>query len=119
MAEWSMGVVEARFADIIWNNEPLSSGQLVKLAEEALGWKRSTTYTVLKRLCDREIFQNQNGLVTARITREEFQSRQSQEFVDASFGGSLPAFITSFASRRKLTQEEIQQLQDLIDQSRR
>ena len=89
MAEWRMGLIESRFADIIWNNEPVSSTQLVKLAGEALGWKKSTTYTVLKRLCDRGIFQNQNGTVTALLSREEFQARQSEEFIADSFGGSL------------------------------
>ena len=85
---------------------------------EALGWKKSTTYTVLKRLCDRGIFQNQNGTVTALLSREEFQARQSEEFIADSFGGSLPAFLASFAARKKLSEEEIRQLQELIDQSR-
>ena len=118
MAEWRMGLIESRFADIIWNNEPVSSTQLVKLAGEALGWKKSTTYTVLKRLCQRGIFQNQDGVVTALVSKEEFCARQSEEFVEEAFSGSLPAFLTAFTRRKKLSQEEITQLQQLIDESR-
>ena len=119
MAEWKLGAVESRFADIIWQGEPLTSAELVKRAEEALGWKKSTTYTVLKRLCDRGLFQNQGGTVTARLSREEFFARQSEQFVEEAFEGSLPAFLTAFTSRKRLSQEEIEQLQQLIDQSRR
>ncbi len=118
MAEWRMGLIESRFADIIWQNEPVSSTRLVKLAGEALGWKKSTTYTVLKRLCQRGIFQNQEGTVTSLLSRQEFQARQSEEFIADSFGGSLPAFLASFTARKKLSQEEIAQLQELIDRSR-
>ena len=118
MAEWRMGLIESRFADIIWNNAPVSSTQLVKLAGEALGWKKSTTYTVLKRLCQRGIFQNQDGVVTALVSKEEFYARQSEEFVEETFSGSLPAFLTAFTRRKKLSQEEITQLQQLIDESR-
>ena len=109
---------EYRLACIVWDHEPVPSGRLVELAGERLGWKKSTTYTVLKRLCDRGIFQNQNGTVTALLSREEFQARQSEEFIADSFGGSLPAFLASFAARKKLSEEEIRQLQELIDQSR-
>ena len=117
MAEWRMGLIESRFADIIWNNEPVSSTQLVKLAGEALGWKKSTTYTVLKRLCDRGIFQNQNGTVTALLSREEFQARQSEEFIADSFGGSLPAFVAAFLKGNKLSREEAEELRRMIDES--
>ena len=119
MAEWRMGLIESRFADIIWNNEPVSSTQLVKLAGEALGWKKSTTYTVLKRLCDRGIFQNEGGTVTSRLSRADYDTAQSQQFVEESFSGSLPAFITAFTRRKKLTEDEIAELQKLIDQNRR
>ena len=118
MAEWRMGLIESRFADIIWNHEPVSSTQLVKLAGEELGWKKSTTYTVLKRLCERGIFQNNAGTVTSLLSRQQFQANQSEEFIADSFGGSLPAFLACFATRKKLTEEEIAQLQALIDQSR-
>lgn len=119
MAEWRMGVMEARFADLIWAHEPVGSTRLVKLAAEKLGWKKSTTYTVLKRLCQRGYFQNQGGTVTSLLSRQEFRARQSEEFVEESFGGSLPAFLTAFARRKKLSREEIDQLQALIDESRR
>ena len=118
MPEMQMGAVEARFAEIIWQKEPVSSSELVKLAAEALDWKKSTTYTVLRRLCERGIFQNQNGTVTSLISREEFYARQSERFVEETFSGSLPAFLAAFTTRKKLSEEEIRQLQSLIDQSR-
>ena len=98
MDETRLGAVEARFADLIWANAPLSSGELVKRCAQELEWKKSTTYTVLKKLCDRGIFQNQGGTVTALISRQDFYARQSRRFVDESFDGSLPAFLAAFAS---------------------
>ena len=118
MNEYRLGVVESHFADIIWQNAPLSSGQLVKLCQEELSWKKPTTYTVLRKLCERGIFQNQDGVVTPLITREEFYSRQSEQFVEESFEGSLPAFLAAFTARKKLTEDEIVQLQQLIDSQR-
>ena len=119
MGEFKLGVIESRFADLIWQNEPLTSTELVKLAEGELCWKKSTTYTVLKRLCERGIFQNQNGTVTSRISKQEFYAVQSEKFVEDTFSGSLPAFLAAFTTRKKLSEEEIDQLQKLIDQSRR
>ena len=119
MNDWKLGVVESRFADLIWRNAPLSSGALAKLAAEALNWKKTTSFTVLKRLCDRGIFQNDNGTVTIRIDREEFYARQSEEYVRESFDGSLPAFLAAFGSRKKLTEKEIDELQRVIDEMRR
>ena len=118
MAEYKLGEVESIFADIIWNNEPLSSRRLAELAEERLNWKRTTTYTILKRLCDRELFQNNNGTVTSRISREEFFARQSEMFVEDTFNGSLPAFLAAFGSRKKLSDQEIDELQKIIDSMR-
>ena len=118
MSELKLGAIESRFADIIWQNQPLSSTELVKLAEGELSWKKSTTYTVLKRLCERGIFQNQNGTVTSRISKEEFYAVKSEEFVEDTFSGSLPAFLAAFTTRKKLSEAEIDQLQKLIDQSR-
>ena len=118
MAEWKMGIMEARFADIIWEHEPVGSTQLVKLAAEKLGWKKSTTYTVLKRLCERGYFQNRDGAVTSLVSQQDFRDRQSEEFVAESFGGSLPAFLAAFSRRKKLSEKETAQLQELIDQSR-
>jgi len=118
MSDLKLGAVEARFADIIWEHEPLSSTELVRLAAEVLDWKKSTTYTVLKRLCERGLFQNQDGTVTSLVSRKEFFSMQSERFVEETFAGSLPAFLTAFTARKKLSDDEILQLQKLIDQSR-
>lgn len=114
----SVGAMEMRFADIIWQNEPVNSGALCKLAEQELSWKKSTTYTVLKRLCERGIFQNDNGVVTSKLSKVEVQTLQSRQFVDHTFGGSLPAFLAAFSGHKKMSEEEIQKLEDLIRQSR-
>ena len=112
MAEYKLGEIETIFADIIWDNEPVSSRRLTELAEERLNWKRTTTYTILKRLCDRD------GKVTSRVSREEFYARQSEIFVDETFHGSLPAFLAAFGSRKKLSDGEIDELQKVIDSMR-
>ncbi|MBR3705196.1 MAG: BlaI/MecI/CopY family transcriptional regulator [Oscillospiraceae bacterium] len=119
MSEFKLGAVESRFADLIWQNEPITSGNLVKLAKDTLNWQKSTTYTVLKRLCERGIFQNLGGTVTSLLSKEEFNAVQSEQFVEETFSGSLPAFLAAFTSRKKLSEEEIAELQALIDQSRR
>ena len=119
MAEYKLGEVESVFADIIWNNEPLSSRRLAELAQERLNWKRTTTYTVLKRLCDRELFQNKDSIVTSLVSREEFYARQSEQFVEETFHGSLPAFLAAFGSRKQLSDTEIDELQKVIDAMRR
>lgn len=118
MGDMKLGAVESRFADLIWQNEPVSSGDLVAMAREALNWQKSTTYTVLKRLCERGIFQNQGGKVTALISKEEFYAMQSEQFVEETFSGSLPAFLAAFTRRKKLSEKEIRELQELIDKSR-
>lgn len=119
MADYHLGEIESIFADIIWSNEPLSSRQLAALAEERLRWKRTTTYTVLKRLCDRGLFQNQGGTVTSLVSREEFYARQSEQYVQDAFQGSLPAFLAAFGSRKRLNDAEIDEIQKLIDSMRR
>ena len=106
MSDYQMGAVESKFADIIWENEPISSTELSKRSEEMLKWKKSTTYTVLKRLCDKGIFQNNKGTVTSLISKQEFYSLQSEKFVEESFGGSLPAFLTAFTSGKKLSKDD-------------
>lgn len=115
MEDMKLGVVESRFADIIWRQEPLSSGELVKLCKEELEWKKSTTYTVLKKLCDKGIFRNQDGCVTSLISRQAFHAAQSRKFVEETFDGSLPAFIAAFASQKRLSKGEIQEIRDMID----
>ncbi|MBR6563541.1 MAG: BlaI/MecI/CopY family transcriptional regulator [Clostridia bacterium] len=114
MTDYQMGEVETRFANIIWDNEPISSTSLAKLCEGELGWKKSTTYTVLKRLCGKGIFKNEQGTVGSLITREEFYSAQSEQFVETTFKGSLPAFLTAFSARKGLTREEVEELRRLV-----
>ena len=118
MADPKLGPVEGRFADLIWQNEPLSSSLLAKLAEEELGWKKSTAYTVLKRLCDRGIFENRQGTVRSLLSREEFYAMQGEKFLQEGFHGSLPAFLAAFSRRNRLSEGEIQELQELIRQIR-
>lgn len=115
MEEMKLGIVEAHFADIIWENEPITSGELVRLSLEKLSWKKSTTYTVLKKLCDRGIFKNENSVVTSVISKDEFFARQSERFVEEAYSGSLPAFIAAFAARKKLTKDEITEIRKMID----
>jgi len=115
MNEMKLGLVESKFADIVWHSEPLSSRTLVELCHQELGWKKSTTYTVLKKLCERGIFQNQNGMVTSLISREDFYAMQSERFVDETFDGSLPAFLAAFTKRKNLTLEEVAQIRAMID----
>lgn len=114
MSDMQLGVVEARFAEIIWSNEPLSSAQLAKMAEGSIGWKKTTSYTVLKRLCDKGLFQNIKGTVTSLVSKEEYYSLQSERFVEETFDGSLPAFLAAFTSRKALTAEEVDELRRMV-----
>lgn len=116
--EFKLGEIESIFAEIIWNNEPLSTRHLTELAEERLNWKRTTTYTVLKRLCDRGLFLNAGGTVIALISREDFYAGQSEAFVENTFHGSLPAFLTAFGRRKKLSDSEIDEIQKIINEMR-
>ena len=119
MADAKLGAAEGRFADLIWQNEPLSSSLLAKLAEEELCWKKSTSYTVLKRLCYRGIFTNQQGTVRSLLSREDFYAARGEQFLQEGFQGSLPAFLAAFSKRNKLSDQDIQELQELIQQMRR
>lgn len=119
MKDMKLGVIESHFADIIWQNEPLPSGELVKLCEAELKWKKPTTYTVLRKLCERGIFQNIDGIVSSVISKDDFYAMQSEQFVNETFHGSLPAFLTAFTKRNKLSEEEILELEQLIKNSRR
>lgn len=118
MADIRMGPAETQFAEIIWKHEPIASGALSDMAEKALNWKKTTSFTVLKRLCDRGLFQNQKGIVTSLISREEFFARHSEQYVQETFGGSLPAFLAAFSSRRKLSDKEIDEMKRLIEKMR-
>lgn len=113
--EQKLGVIESRFADIIWANEPLTTSELIKLCEEKLSWKRTTTYTVLKRLSERGIFCNSKGTVISLISQNDFYAKQSQSFVKETFNGSLPAFLAAFTSNKKLSQEDISEIKKLVD----
>lgn len=115
MDEIKLGVVESQFADIIWSNEPISSGKLVELCKQQLDWKKSTTYTVLKKLCERGIFQNDSGIVSSIISKDEFYAMQSEKFVVENFGGSLPAFIAAFTQRNNLSKKDIEEIQKMIN----
>ena len=118
MEELRLGTVESKFADIIWNNEPIPSGELVKLCNQKLEWKKSTTYTMLKRLCERGIFKNENGVVSSILTKEEFGAAQSERIIEDTFDGSLPAFIAVFASRKKLSAKDVEEIQKMINEIR-
>ena len=115
MNELNLGVVESRFADIIWQNEPITTQELVRRCEEALQWKRTTTYTVLKRLSDRGLFRNVGGTVTSLLSRDEFYARRTEKFVEETFDGSLPAFLAAFSARKALTANEVAEIRRLID----
>lgn len=115
MEELKLGAVEAQFAEIIWREEPIPSGQLVKVCEKELGWKKSTTYTMLKRLCERGIFQNEGGSVSALMTKQEFAAAQSEKFVEDTFKGSLPAFLAAFTTRKKLSRKELDEIKKMIE----
>ena len=102
MEEMKLGMVEAHFADLIWQHEPISSRDLVVLCEKELKWKKSTTYTVLKKLCEKGLFQNENSVITSLVSKQEFEAIQSEQFVEETFAGSLPAFIAAFTTRKTL-----------------
>lgn len=114
MPDLQLGAVESRFADIIWQNEPISSAALAQYAAQQLQWKKTTSYTVLKRLCDKGIFQNQQGTVTALISRADFYAMQSEKFVEDTFDGSLPAFLAAFTARKHLSTEEVAVLRQMV-----
>lgn len=115
MEEMKLGLVEAKFAEIIWDNEPMSTKELVNLCDAQLNWKRTTTYTVLKKLCNRGIFKTENSMIYAIVSREQFYAIQSEKFVEETFQGSLPAFIAAFSKRKILTHEEIEKIRQMID----
>lgn len=118
MKDIRLGVIEEKFAGMIWDNEPVSSGELAAMAEAELSWKKSTAYTILKRLCERGIFRNENGTVTSLISRETFYAIQSEKFVNETFKGSLPAFLAAFSKRRAYSDDEIEEMKQLIEKMR-
>ncbi len=119
MSDLELGAVQAKFAQLVWDHEPVPSGELVKLCEKKLKWKKSTTYTVLRKLCEKGLFQNQNGVVTSLVSREGFYASKGERFVEENFNGSLPAFIAAFTARRALSQAEVDEIQKMIDEFRK
>lgn len=114
--KYELGEVQKQFAEIVWEKEPIGSGELVKICDKEFGWKKSTTYTVLKKLCEKGIFQNIGGVVTSLISKQKFYAATSEQFVEETFGGSLPAFIAAFTSGKKLTKQEVEEIQKMIDE---
>ena len=117
--DYRMGAAEAKFAEIIWDSAPLPSGELVKLSGDKLGWKKSTVYTVLRRLCEKGLFENVEGIVRVKITRAQFYSERSERFVAESFSGSLPAFIAAFTARKPLSDAEADEIVRMIEAYRK
>ena len=115
MEDGKLGLVEGKFADIVWENAPLSTRALVELCEKELNWKRTTTYTVLKKLCERGLFQTENSTVRVLVEKADFLAMQGERLIEESYGGSLPAFLAAFTSRKKLTGEEIAEIRRMID----
>ena len=118
MRDYELGTVQTEFAELIWAREPIGSGELVKLCSEKFEWKKSTTYTVLRKLCEKGIMKNEDGVVSSVVSREEFYAAKSGQFVDETFKGSLPAFIAAFASGKKLSRKEVDEIQQMIDDFR-
>ena len=118
MTDYKLGTVESKFADIIWSNEPLTTNELIKLCSGELAWKRTTTYTVLKKLSEKGLFQMQDSVVTSLISREDYYSRQSEQFVTETFEGSLPAFIAAFTKRKGLSEKEIREICQMVENAK-
>ena len=119
MGTMELGEVQLRFAELVWYYAPLPSGELVKICQKELNWKKPTTYTVLRKLCEKGLFKNEDGLVSVVMSQEEFYAARSEQFVEESFDGSLPAFITAFTSRKKLSAAEVEEIQQMIDTFRK
>lgn len=115
MMDIELGEIQAIFADIIWDHEPIGSGELVKICEKELKWKKPTTYTVLRKLCEKGLFRNEDGIVSSVISREDFNASKSEKFVEDTFAGSLPAFIAAFMSHKKISSAEVAEIQKMID----
>lgn len=116
MKDYKLANKEEQFAELIWQNEPIGSGDLVKLSEKEMSWKKSTTYTVLKKLCKKGLFQNKDAMVSSLLSKDEYYARQSRRFVEDTFGGSLPKFLTAFISGKKLNDHQAEELKRLIDE---
>ena len=116
MKVYTFTETEEKFANLIWQNEPIASGDLVKLSKKEMNWKKSTTYTVLKKLCEKGIFKNEDAMVSSLITEHEYNAKQSIIFVEDTFGGSLPKFLTAFINGKKISNKQAEELKKLIDE---
>ena len=116
MVTYNMTEAETLLAELIWEQEPIGSGNLVKLAAQRLGWKKSTTYTVLRKICENGIFQNKAAVVTSKMSREEYINRKGEQYLEENYNGSLPNFVASFLKRKKMKKKQIEELVVLIDE---
>ena len=119
MKDFELGAVQERFADIVWDNEPIASGDLAKVCEKELNWKRPTTYTVLRKLCEKGLLRNKEGIVTTLVSREEFYAAKSRQIIEDSYKGSLPAFVAAFISQKEISAKEADEIQKMIDAFRK
>ena len=115
MKEYMLTNSEKRFADLIWDREPVGSTELVKICEQEFDWKKSTTYTVIKKLTERGFIKNENAIVSVLVAKEDCQAVESDYFVERTFGGSLPGFLAAFLNSKKLTEEEAEEIKKMID----
>ena len=116
MLIYIMTEAEMQLADLIWEQEPVASGQLVKLAAEKLNWKKSTTYTVLRKICENDIFQNQETIVSSKMSRDEYTRRKGERYLEENYGGSLPGFVAAFLKKKKLSKKDIEELSQMIEE---
>lgn len=115
MKSFELGELQERFADIVWEHEPIASGELAKICERELNWKRPTTYTVLRKLCEKGVFANRDGIVVSLVSRGEFYSAKSKRIIEESYRGSLPEFIVAFTDQNSLSAQDIDEIQELIN----
>ena len=107
---------ELKFAELVWKEEPVASGDLVKLCGQSFDWKKSTTYTVLKKLCEQKILKNEQAVVTSLIKEEQYHQLQGQEFINENYGGSLPRFLAAFMNQKKLSRKQVEEIRKMIDE---
>ncbi|MEA5039866.1 MAG: BlaI/MecI/CopY family transcriptional regulator [Clostridiaceae bacterium] len=117
MEDFKLFDAEQRFCEIVWENEPVRSTELARLCEEHLGWRKSTTYTVLRKLCGRGILQNRDAVVTSLIRRDQVRQYESEALLDRAFDGSLPAFISAFLRGRRLSAKEADEIRKMIEEA--
>lgn len=118
MVTYVMTEAEMQLANIIWENEPVGSGELVKIAQKRLEWKKSTTYTVLRKICGNGIFQNENAVVSSKISKEEYARRKGERYLEENYNGSLPGFVAAFLKRKRLSRREVEELARMIEEYR-